>query len=157
MAMTLFDTNIFIDLLTGCPQAAIELTSYPEPALSVITLLELRAGEMPRPNDKAILDQLLETFTVLPLDEDVTLKAISIRGNSLILPPKIKIADAIIGATAEAWSIPIITRNPRDFHKLTVPVHVPYDWDSKIGVVSNIRPPLGSQVGAAKSGFVRIK
>ena len=42
--MTLFDTNIFIDLLNGCPQAGIELTSYPEPAISVITLMELRAG-----------------------------------------------------------------------------------------------------------------
>jgi len=157
MAMTLFDTNIFIDLLNGCPQAGIELTSYAEPAISVITLMELRAGELPRPGDKAILDPLLETFTMLPLDEKVTLAAIVIRGNSLIAPPKIKIPDAIIGATAEAWNTSIITRNPNDFHKLSVPVHVPYDWDAKTNIVTNIRPPVGSPIGATKSGIVRIK
>lgn len=51
---------------------------------------------------------------------------IAVRGNSLITPPKIKIPDAIIGATAQAWGIPLTTRNPSDFHMLTVPVHVPY-------------------------------
>lgn len=58
--MILFDTNIFIDLLNGCKQAGIELTSYPEPAISVITLMELRAGELPRPGDRAVLDPLLK-------------------------------------------------------------------------------------------------
>src|SRR5471032_864945 len=111
MAMTLFDTNIFIDLLNGCKQAGTELTAYPEPAISVITLMELRAGELLRPDDKATLDSLLETFIVLPLDEEVAMTGIAIRGNSLITPPKIKIPDAISGATAEAWGIPIVTRN----------------------------------------------
>lgn len=157
MAMILFDTNIFIDLLKGCSQAGIELTSYPEPAISVITLMELRAGELPRPADKAILDPLLETFTVLPLDEEVTLTGITIRGNSLISPPKVKMPDAIIGATAEAWGIPLVTRNPKDFKQLSVPVHVPYDWDSSKGIVSNIRPTLGSAMTVTKSGIVRIK
>lgn len=156
--LILFDTNIFIDLLNGCNEAGVELTSYSEPAISVITLMELRAGELLRPGDKAILDQLLETFTVLPLDEEVTLIGITIRGNSLVKPPKIKIPDAIIGATAESWGIPIITRNPKDFHKLTVPVHVPYNLDSKTGTVSNIRPSFGGLVNATKApGFVRIK
>lgn len=67
MALILFDTNIFIDLLNGCAQAGVELTAYPEPAISVMTLIELRAGESLRPDDKLILDPLLETFTVLPL------------------------------------------------------------------------------------------
>jgi len=78
--------------------------------------MELRAGELPRLGDKAILDPLLETFIVLPLDGDVTLTGITIRGNSLVTPPRIKIPDALIAATAESWGIPVTTRNPKDFH-----------------------------------------
>lgn len=150
MALILFDTNIFIDLLNGCSQVGVELTSYQEPAISVITLMELRAGQFTRPNDKFILDPLLETFTVLPLDEQVTLLGITIRGNSLVTPPRIKLPGAIIGATAKSWKIPLVTRNPKDFEHLKIPVHVPYDWNSNTGVVSNIRKPLGGRV-------VRIK
>jgi predicted nucleic acid-binding protein len=158
VVLILFDTNIFIDLLNGCKQAGIELASYEDPAISVMTLMELRAGEIPRPNDKAVLDALLETFTVLPLDEEVTLEGIKVRGNSLVKPPKIKMPDAIIGATAECWGIPIVTRNPKDFQMLTVAVHIPYDWDSKTGVVSNIRPTLGSMAAPRRLlGMVRIK
>ena len=55
-------------------------------------------------------------------------------------------------------AIRVITRNPKDFHKLTVPVHVPYDWNSQTGTVSNIRPPLGSPLSATKArGILRIK
>lgn len=158
MALILFDTNIFIDLLNGCTQAGIELTSYPEPAISVMTLIELRAGEMLRPDDKLILDPLLETFTVLPLDEKVTLLVIAIRGNSLVKPPKIKLPDAIIGATAKSWGIPLVTRNPKDFKNLKIPIHVPYDWDSTTGLVSNIRKPFDRRVIPAKStSVIRIK
>jgi predicted nucleic acid-binding protein len=37
MALSLFDTNIFIDMLGGCAQASKELNAYEEPAISVIT------------------------------------------------------------------------------------------------------------------------
>lgn len=147
MALTLFDTNIFIDLLNGVTQAGVELTDYAEPAISVITLMELRAGEALRPGDKAILDPLLETFTVLPLDEEVTAMGIKIRGDSLLTPPKIKMPDAIIGATAQAWGITLVTRNPKDFAKLTVPVRVPYQLDPATGKAIAIAPPAGLPIG----------
>jgi hypothetical protein len=80
VVLILFDTNIFIDLLGGCHQASAELNSYPEPAISAITLMELRAGEIARPANKPILDALLQTFTVFPIDWEITDKAIAIRG-----------------------------------------------------------------------------
>lgn len=153
MALILFDTNIFIDMLGGCHQAAIELNAYDKPAISVITLMELRAGEAPRPDDKVMLDPFLETFIVLPLDERVTEMAIKVRGNSLAHPPKIKLPDAIIAATAEVWRTPIITRNPRDFQTLTVPVHIPYDLDTMTGTVSNVR----LHYSPGKPSIIRIK
>ncbi|MBB5606231.1 MULTISPECIES: hypothetical protein [unclassified Janthinobacterium] len=49
MALILFDTNIFIDMLVGCHQAAVELAAYDEPAISMITYMELRSGEFTPP------------------------------------------------------------------------------------------------------------
>lgn len=54
MALILFDTNIFIDMLGGCEQAAIELSNYDFPAISAITYMELRAGQKLRPHEKPI-------------------------------------------------------------------------------------------------------
>ena len=142
--MILFDTNIFIDMLGGCHQASIELNSYDEPAISVITQMELRAGEFARPHEKALLDAVLQTFIVLPIDWEISDHAITIRGSSLVTPPKVKLPDAIIGATAVQWDIPLVTRNPKDFKNLSIPVHVPYDYDSNTGLVSNLQKPFGS-------------
>ncbi|MES2165032.1 MAG: hypothetical protein V4476_28080 [Pseudomonadota bacterium] len=41
MALILFDTNIFIDMLNGVHQASVELSSYDTPAISFITLRSL--------------------------------------------------------------------------------------------------------------------
>lgn len=145
--MILFDTNILIDMLGGCHQASIELNSYDEPAISAITYMELRAGEMARPQDKPALDAVLSTFALLPIDWEITEQCIAIRGKSLINPPKIKLPDAIIGATAVRWNLALVTRNPIDFTSLAIPVHVPYDYDSKTGAVSNVQRAYGSSTG----------
>lgn len=144
MALILFDTNIFIDMLVGCNEAMLELAAYDEPAISMITYMELRAGGLARPMDKAILDEVLSTFEVYPIEWEIAEQAITLRGKSLLNPPKIKLPDAIIGATAVQWKIPLVTRNPKDFRSLPVPVHVPYDYNSITGVVSNVRKPYGS-------------
>ena len=144
MGVILFDTNIFIDMLKGVHQAAVELGSYDAPAISTITYMELRAGQMLRPQEVPILDAVLAEFSVLPLDPQITELAIEIRGNSLVTGPKVKLPDAIIGATAAAYRIPIVTRNPKDFSWSGIDVHIPYDYDSTTGQVTNIRPPFSN-------------
>lgn len=52
-------------------------------------------------------------------------RAIEIRGTSLVTGPKIKLPDAIIGATAAIYRMPIVTRNPKDFQWEGIDVHVP--------------------------------
>lgn len=140
MALILFDSNIFVDLFHGVHEAAVELGQYDHPAISIITFMELRAGIAVRPHEAPILDALLAEFEVLPLDQQVTEMAIEIRGNSLVAGHKVKLPDAIIGATARAYSIPLVTRNPKDFNGNGIVVHVPYDYDSQTGLVSNVRP-----------------
>lgn len=140
MALILFDTNIFIDMLGGCKQATIELSSYDFPAISAITYMELRAGQYLRPHEKPILDVLLAEFQVIQIDQLVMERAVEIRGTSLVTGPKVKMPDAIIGATAAAYRLPIVTRNPKDFQWDEIDVHVPYDYDSTTGAVTNVRP-----------------
>jgi hypothetical protein len=81
---------------------------------------------------------------VVPLDPQITELAIEIRGASLLTGPRVKLPDAIIAATAVAYNIPIVTRNPRDFAWSGIQVHVPYDYDSATGQVTNVRPPFSN-------------
>jgi hypothetical protein len=100
MALNLFDTNIFIDMLNGVHQASIELAGYDMPAISYIPYMELRVGELARPHEKSILDAVLDEFEVLDMNKTIMEAAIKIRGGSLVSRPAIKLPDAIIAATA---------------------------------------------------------
>lgn len=71
MALILFDTNIFIDMLNGLHEATMELGNYNDPAVSVVTYIELLSGTVPRPQDKPLLDAELAKFRVLQLDPQV--------------------------------------------------------------------------------------
>lgn len=142
MALILFDTNIFIDMLNGVHQASVELSSYDQPAISFVSYMELRCGEYARPHEKAILDAVLKEFHVYQMDKEIMEAAIEIRGRSLANKPAIKLPDAIIAATARLNYSPVVTRNAKDFALAGVAVHVPYDYDSKTGLVTNVRSPV---------------
>ncbi|MFK3740938.1 type II toxin-antitoxin system VapC family toxin [Massilia sp. TN1-12] len=155
MALILFDTNIFIDMLNGVKQATAELTHYDKPAISVITYMELRAGE--REHEKALLDAVLAEFEIIQIDQRVTDVAIEIRKRSLAVPPKVKLPDAIIGATAKVHHIPLVTRNPSDFVDRGIRVHVPYDFDSATGKVTNVREPASTERRIAITGLSQFQ
>ncbi|MES2017268.1 MAG: PIN domain-containing protein [Pseudomonadota bacterium] len=157
MALTLFDTNIFIDMLNGVHQASIELASYDSPAISFVTYMELRCGEFARPHDKAILDTLLDEFQVIEMNKTIMEAAIKIRGSSLAMKPAVKLPDAIIAATAWARSCPIVTRNAKDFLTAGIVVHVPYDYDSKTGLVSNVQAPVKYVPKSGRPTLTRIR
>ncbi|SFM93079.1 PIN domain-containing protein [Rugamonas rubra] len=140
MALILFDTNIFIDMLNGVHQATIELGSYDSPAISIITYMELRAGEIRRPQDKPLLDAILTEFEVIEVSRRITDAAIAIRGSSFVTAPKVKLPDCIIAATARDCGVPLVTRNWKDFVNAGITVHVPYEYDATTGVVSNVKP-----------------
>ena len=69
--MILFDTNIFIDMLNGVREATIELGNYDSPAISVITYMELRAGEVLHPLDAPILNAILAEFEIIAVSREV--------------------------------------------------------------------------------------
>ena len=60
------------------------------------------------------MQELMNSVTVLPLNEPVTQQTILLRQQR-----RIKLPDAIIAATALAHSLPLITRNTADFQAIS--------------------------------------
>jgi predicted nucleic acid-binding protein len=116
----LFDTNILIDHLNGIGQVTREIQASADPAISVITWIEVMKGAE-NPAQEAILRAFLTNFECLPVTSAVAERAAENRRVR-----RIKIADAIILATAETAGRTLVTRNVRDFPAGTSGVRVPY-------------------------------
>jgi predicted nucleic acid-binding protein len=115
----LFDTNILIDYLSGIPQARHEIEQYSGRAISIVTWMEVMAGTTPQ--DEKQIRAFLLTFTTLPLTAEVAERAFDLRRQR-----KIKLADAIIQATAQVEDRLLITRNTRDFPVRDPDIRIPY-------------------------------
>ncbi len=116
----LFDTNILIDHLNGVAKATREITRSKNPAVSVITWIEVMTGAA-SPREEAILRAFLSNFQYLEMTREVAERAAVIRRQK-----RLKMPDAIILATAEAGGRELVTRNVRDFPSGTRGVRVPY-------------------------------
>ena len=119
MVSALFDTNILVDYLNGIEQAKIELDRYADKAISLITWMEVMVGATPE--TEAIIQNFLGTFVNLPIDEQVSQLAVTLRKKH-----KIKLPDAIVWATALVHKRILVTRNTKDFSKDEPGIRVPY-------------------------------
>jgi predicted nucleic acid-binding protein len=116
----LFDTNILIDHLNGVAKATREIRRSHDPAISVITWIEVMTGAA-SPREEAILRAFLSNFQYLEMTREVAERAAKIRREK-----RIKMPDAIILATAEAGGRHLVTRNVKDFPSGTRGVRVRY-------------------------------
>jgi predicted nucleic acid-binding protein len=116
----LFDTNILIDHLNGIAKATRELRLSNDPAISMITWIEVMTGAS-GPDEEAILRAFLLNFECLPVSSAVAERAAVVRRQM-----KIKMPDAIILATAEVAGRQLVTRNVKDFPAGMRGVRVPY-------------------------------
>jgi predicted nucleic acid-binding protein len=108
MVKPLFDTNILIDYLNGASQARDELSQYEDPAISIITWMEVLVGasEPEEARTRAFLDR----FDVVELDEAVAEAAVQLRRAK-----RLKLPDAIVWACAKTKGRLLVTRNTKDF------------------------------------------
>jgi predicted nucleic acid-binding protein len=116
----LFDTNILIDHLNGVAKATRELKRSADPAISVITWIEVMTGASSA-NEEAVLRAFLANFVLLEITREVAERAASNRRQR-----RVKLPDAIILATAEVAGRELVTRNVKDFPAGTRGVRVPY-------------------------------
>jgi len=109
----LLDTNIVIDACKSDGAWLAPWTQHPEAACASVTRVEalgfagINAGE-----DQAIRAFLNEVI-VYALDEEVIECAVRLRQQR-----RMKLVDAIIGATAMEYGLPLVTRNVDDFRHI---------------------------------------
>jgi len=154
MTKAVLDSNILMDMLNGVTEALTEISYYPESYISSITWSEVMVGcilaDLAKPptaadpiGQAALFPTVLAgaRIHVAQTDPVIMFKAAQIRAAGLGMKPqrKVKLTDAIIGATAPALSLMVVTRNPRDFGANIV--RIPYQIDGGGNVVNVLAPP----------------
>lgn len=111
----LWDTNTVIYFLQQqFPPSAEEFVdstlSDSQPAISVITEIELLCWKTATEKDLKVLHNFIADAWVFELEKDIKLKTAELRKAH-----KIKLPDAIIAATALVNDLTLMTRNIKDF------------------------------------------
>lgn len=114
----LFDTNVFIYYLNAFREVdqyfSIDFLKANSVFISVVTEIELLSFPQITAQEKKIILGMLKSFRLIPLSQDVKVITIGIKSKG-----KIKIADAIIAASAIFCNAILITRNVADFKKIS--------------------------------------
>lgn len=108
----LLDTNVVIGLVNG-PGAARDLVDQNDAppeicAISQISRIELLSFSALSSEEEAQIDSLLSVMTIILLDDRIEREAISLRRRT-----RLKLPDAIIGATARVHGLRLLTMNDR--------------------------------------------
>ena len=126
--MKLIDTDVLIDHFHGNKFALAFLdqtiASGESLAISVVTLVELKAGI--RPGEEETTNRLLSLFHIIPITEEIGHKA----GEYLRLFHKtngVELGDALIAATSYIDNCELITRNQKHYPMEEIKVTIPYN------------------------------
>ncbi|GHD17952.1 type II toxin-antitoxin system VapC family toxin [Tianweitania populi] len=119
MVGALLDTNILIDYLNGVPQAREEISRYQNPAISIITWMEVMVGAKADRVDPT--RRFLEGFDLLALDNKIASAAVALRRAH-----RIKLPDAVIWASAQTTGRILVTRSTKDFPTSDPGIREPY-------------------------------
>ncbi len=113
--MVLCDTNIFISAFNGKADTIDQLNKIGLAGivLSSITVMELFQG-MNNKTELAQMKKKIKYYDVVQIDEVISQKAIEFI-ETYKLSHSLQIPDAIIGATAVVYQIPLYTYNVKDF------------------------------------------
>jgi predicted nucleic acid-binding protein len=114
-----FDTNILIDHLNGISPARSFIRLYPSRSISVITQIEVLVGITAE--SEARTRTLLKSFRIVPITPEIVELAAKLRRTA-----RLKMADAVILATAQVLGCPLVTRNTRDFDPTQPNIVIPY-------------------------------
>lgn len=112
------DTNAVIYYLDGALTAngfvfVLTALQIRECVLSVISEIEVLGFQFPDTDQEKKTESFIRTLLILPLSDDIVRKTIEIRKSR-----KMKVANAIIAATAILNGLTLISRNEKDFKNL---------------------------------------
>lgn len=113
--MTLVDTDVIIWFLRGHRKAARELERLGEFAVSAVTYIELVQGMRNKEELRGLRLALRDWGTrVLPITDDISDRA-TFYVEEHFLRANLRIADALIAATAAVHAIPLLTGNVKRY------------------------------------------
>lgn len=114
----LYDTNVFLSYFAGETKIrkffAEQFLHDNEVLTSRIVRLELLSLHNLSQREEQIIHEMIEQFSLMPVTEEIEDIAIVLRRKY-----KIKIPDALIAATAYRTSSILVTRDLKDFRKIT--------------------------------------
>jgi predicted nucleic acid-binding protein len=84
-----------------------------QPAISIITEIELLCWKMATEIDLALLHSFISDCTIFNIEQDIKLQTIEVRKQT-----SLKLPDAIIAATALTKRLTLISSNSSDFKKV---------------------------------------
>lgn len=96
-----------------------ELLTEAQPCISAITEIEMLCWKTATEKDIDVLHNFINDALVIELERPIKLKTADIRKQH-----RIKLPDAIIAATAIIYDLTLITRNTKDFNKISGMVSV---------------------------------
>ena len=115
-----FDSNILIDALRGSERALAELERVDRRWISRVTWVEVMSGVEPEQMKRA--RAFFGDFQIEELTEEIAAQAASLRRERR----RLKLADAVILATAQMRGRILVTRNTKDFPANMPGIRVPY-------------------------------
>lgn len=117
--MVMLDTNAVIYYLRGEVSVAAVLEpiirGYVPMSIATVTEAELFSSPTMTTEESERIELLLPLFSIIPLDSQIARKTAELRR----LHPKIKLADSVIAATAMFTHSTLLTRNIKDFKKVS--------------------------------------
>ena len=115
----LIDSDLLIDASRGVQQATDWLVQHQHQhlALSVVTEIEVLVGCRNRAELNRV-ERMLRHYTALPLNARCSATATELV-RRYTLSHGLALADALIAATALTYSVPLATKNQRDFRFIT--------------------------------------
>jgi predicted nucleic acid-binding protein len=111
----IFDTDVLIWFLRGDAAAARLIESQSERAMSAVSAMELLQGARSRDEIKNIHQFTQRTgMRLIPVNESISHVALSLI-EAYALSAGLRVADALIAATAREAALPLATGNARHF------------------------------------------
>ena len=111
----IFDTDVLIWFLRGDSRAARLIESQSDRAASVVSAMELLQGARTRVEIKAIHQFIRQNgIRLIPVNESISHVALSLI-EAHALGDGLRVADALIAATAREAALPLATANARHF------------------------------------------
>jgi predicted nucleic acid-binding protein len=116
--MTLIDTDVIIWYMRGNPRAANTLRKLDRFAISAVTYMELLQG-MRNKEEARLLRSALRVWNtpILAISEEISGKAVAYV-EQYFLSHSLRLADALIGATATINGLPLMTGNQKHYRIL---------------------------------------